>query len=224
MTRVAAGGVRVGLLDSGAGPAAGARLAARRDFITPPDAGAAGDSHGENMAEIILALAPSALLLDARVFAGGQPARPATVAAGLDWLVQAGAELVNLSLGLREDRTVLRDACARAAAAGIVLVAAAPARGARVFPAAYTGVLPVTGDARCAPREYAWLGLPHALFGACVGDMVHRPHAPGGGASCAAAHVTGALADLRGRGVAAAGLVAALRAACRHRGRERHQD
>ena len=103
---------------------------------------------------------------------------------------------------------------ADALAAGLILIASTPARGAPVYPAAYPGVLRVTGDARCGPGELSALGVP-ADYGACVRDVDGSP----GGASLAAAHVTGLLAA--GLEVAGSDAAAVLGRAVRFRGRER---
>jgi hypothetical protein len=103
----------------------------------------------------------------------------------------------------------------------VLLVAASPARGPAVFPAAYPGVLRVCGDARCGPGDVSGLGGEPADFGAC-------PRAVGvavAGASAAAAHVSGIVAAwLASRGVAAATgeeTRAHLAEVARFRGRER---
>lgn len=181
--------------------------------------------HGTDMARLILAAAPGVQLLDAQIFADVRPvaggAHVAVVAAAIDWAVAQGAQLINLSLGLREDHWALRHACAVAHTAGVLLVASSPARGGPVYPAAYPGVVAVTGDARCAEGQWSLLdpspGIaygPAALIGAgpgartggdcggesvgsSVSDAVHhaaRQPRPGGGASYAAARVCGLLA------------------------------
>ena len=136
--------------------------------------------HGTDMARLILAAAPGVQLLDAQIFADVRPvaggAHVAVVAAAIDWAVAQGAQLINLSLGLREDHWALRHACAVAHTAGVLLVASSPARGGPVYPAAYPGVVAVTGDARCAEGQWSLLdsspGIacgPAALIGAGPG-------------------------------------------------------
>ena len=180
--------ITVGLLDSGVEAALAAHLRASRVFV---DQGAPHSlGHGSAMARIILHHAPSAALLHAQVFGERQRTTPELVAAGLDWLRDEGARIVNMSFGLPHDRAVLRQAVTRAQAAGMILVAAAPARGAMVYPGAYAGMIRVSGDARCAPGEISALGGAPADYGGCPQDMGGRL----GGASLAAAHVTGLLA------------------------------
>jgi hypothetical protein len=194
--------VRVGLLDSGIAADLASLVAAARGFALDADGRVTtgpveGDrlGHGSTLARIIAEAAPDARLLDAQVFPVSHAAPPAVVAAGLDWLVASGARIVNMSFGLRHDREVLRRACAVAVEAGVILLAAAPARGPMVYPAGYDGVVKVSGDARCAPGEISTLGGAQADFGA------HPRPPPGaagagrsGGASFAVAQLCGHLA------------------------------
>jgi hypothetical protein len=194
--------VLVGLADSGVAPELAARVVAARAFRADgegriahaapcPDA----HGHGSALARIVLAHAPAARLVNAQLFGAGATASAVAAAAAIDWLVEAGAAVLNLSFGLREDRAALRAACARALAAERVVIAAAPARGAGVFPSSYDGVIRVTGDARCAFAEVSALATAQADFGACV----HTGAAPAlhgaiAGASVAVAHATGVVA------------------------------
>ncbi len=202
------GAVIVGLVDSGVAGELRGRLAGTRRFrqdhagairneaATPDRLG-----HGTLTAQLILEHAGAVKLMCAQVFDERAVTTPAAVAAGLGWLVEQGARVVNLSLGLTEDRTVLRAACAEALAAGVWLVASVPALGALVFPAAYPGVIRVTGDARCQNRELAALNGERADFGASpwpAGSPLEgrREGLSGIGASVAAARVSGALAQV----------------------------
>lgn len=178
----------VGLLDSGVAAALSAHLRASRAFVDAPAPDPRG--HGSAIARIVLHHVPYAPLLDARVFAERQRATPEAVAAGLDWLREEGARVVNMSFGLRHDRAVLRQAVAAARAAGMILIASVPARGGTVYPGGYPGVIRVSGDARCAPGEISALSGAPADYGACPQDVDGRY----GGASFAAAHLTGVLA------------------------------
>jgi len=234
--------VNVGIVDSGLTPELAARLAGLpggprapsvafavtadgAPQLAAPQADPLG--HGSQVAELILASAPTARLLCAQVFAARRPVSVEVVAAGLRWCVDHGARVVNLSLGLREDRPVLRAACGEAMDAGVLLVASAPARGGAVYPAAYPGVLAVSGDARCAPGVWSLidgLGL--------IGTSPLGPAAPGGtpgaggagGASFAAARLSGLAAAYFSEfpQATAADFGAALHAGAAFSGRERH--
>lgn len=219
--------IRLGVLDSGVAASDlcvedQAAFAARpggiveRCALDPCSVG-----HGNVVARTIVRIAPGVALLSAQVFRSGRPGIPAVVAAGLDWLVASGAAIVNMSFGLLHDRAVLRDACGTALSRGVLLVAPVPARGEKTFPAAYPGVIRVTGDARCAPGELSWLGDERVHFGACVGGPGHRPHEAGGGASLAAAHFSGELARVLAEGLSTDGALESLRRSCRYIGRER---
>lgn len=189
----------VGLLDSGVGPGFEDRIEAARAFRLAADgtvvegpATAARHGHGTAIATIVAERAPAAGLLIAQTFGDRLVTTAAQAAAGLDWLVARQARIVNMSFGLSEDRAVLGAACEAARAAGVILLAASPARGAPVYPASYPGVLRITGDARCAPGEFSTLATDQADFGACV----LGPDGAPAGASIAVAYATAAIANL----------------------------
>ncbi|NML18731.1 subtilisin-like serine protease QhpE [Azohydromonas caseinilytica] len=196
--------VRIGLIDGGVAPALSASVEAVRSFGGPsPDAfGAAALAHGTNVARLVLEGLPTARLLGARVFHQRLDAGVDDVVAALDWLVGQGVDLVNMSLGLRTRSATLERACAAAHAAGVLLVAAAPARGGPVWPAAYADCIAVSGDARCGPGELSWLGQPEVDVGACP-FLVPGAPARGGGASYAAARFSGRASALLAQGLPA---------------------
>lgn len=185
--------VKVGIVDSGVSPAQRGTLAACVGIV----AGAAGVEHavahddavghGTAVAQIILSEAPHAKLVSAQAFAGLRQADAACVAAAIDWCIEQRVHIVNLSLGLAMDEAVLRAACRAALANGAIVVAAFPARGGSVYPAAYPGVLAVSGDARCGPAVWSVIE-EHWLYGAAplAADGLTR-----GGASYAAARLSG---------------------------------
>ncbi|MCE1006217.1 S8 family serine peptidase [Pseudomonas monteilii] len=188
--------VRVGIIDSGCSPEqANGLLAARRFWLEdgqlregellPDQLG-----HGSEVFAGVQREAGPVSLLVAQVFSAQASTSALQVAAALLWLVEAGVTLVNLSLGLQQDRRVLHQACAEALAAGVLLCASSPAQGGAVYPASYSGVIRVTGDARCAPGEWSWLGTRQADFGGYVGT--------GGmaGASLGCAALSGRIAAL----------------------------
>ena len=214
--------VRIGVIDSGCAAVHAPQVAASAAFErigsevlqVPVEMDVL--NHGSRVADILLHCAPQAELVVAQVFRERLTTTASQVAAAIDWAVASGARLVNLSLGLREPRPELAEACARALAAGVVLCAAAPARGEPVYPAAFHGVLRVTGDARCAPAELADLGAGHADFGAHVRPL--DGGLAGAGASMACAWLTGAVAQHFVAGGDAASLRAWLHAQARYHG------
>ena len=191
----------VGLLDSGLDPGLECAVIGSCRFGAD-DSGAVVDlptlpdptGHGSTVARIILAQAPAARILNAQVFSRPGATSPAIIARGLDWLVERNATLVNMSFGLRHDRRILRQACQRAIARGIILLAATPARGPRIYPSFYQGVIRVTGDARCGRHEISHLATGQADYGACPGGPDSPTGRKAGGASHAAAHLTGLIA------------------------------
>lgn len=166
--------LRVGVVDSGHSDGQAALVAGGQCFrlsdagldalpLTPDVLG-----HGSAVIQAISARAPQARFSVAQVFDGRGVTSPLQIAAALHWLGEQGVRLVNLSLGVRQDRPILREAVADLRVAGVLVCASSPARGEPVFPAAYPGVIRVTGDARCAEGEWSWLDSPFADFGAAV--------------------------------------------------------
>lgn len=220
--------VRVGIIDSGLALEEQACLpvVAARRFVeggdgiirdVPVEADAIG--HGSEIARILLENNPGVDLLIAQVFAEQRKCSTAQVAAALDWLVGCGAAVVNLSFGIRQPDVRLRLACERASTAGTILVAAAPARGAPTFPAAYPFCIAVSGDARCSNAQISWLGTAAVDFGAYPFAVSGNPQ--NGGASFAAARIAARIAGLLSGTVAASGIRARLQQQCNFHGPER---
>ncbi|WP_025126285.1 S8 family serine peptidase [Pseudomonas sp. PH1b] len=164
--------VRIGVIDSG--HAAEQRVVQGRRFFLQPEGIGEGRlqpdtlGHGSAIVEAIQQRAPDAQLYVAQVFDQRGVTSAAQVSAALYWLLEQEVRLINLSLGLRQDRPSLRQACAEAEARGVLLCASSPAQGEPVYPARYPGVLRATGDARCSAQQWAWLGSAQADFAACV--------------------------------------------------------
>lgn len=198
---------RVAIIDSGLDRDASLPVVAARQFqddgAAVADSPAGGDrlGHGTAIARIVCGqahmpaltagqrdacgLAPE--LIVAQVFGAAPRTTPAAVAAALRWSLQEGAQLIHLSLGLREDREILALAVCDAIDHGCPIVASVPARGAATFPGAYAKVIRASGDARCAPGEISALGIDRVHFGGCPRYEGRRPMA---GASVGAAHVS----------------------------------
>jgi hypothetical protein len=214
----------VGIIDSGVSAAQMAASADGCRFLARPDGVVARldpeldrQGHGSVIADLILRQAPRARLLVAQVFDDNRTASGAAVAAAVDWLAERGARVINMSVGLREDRDALRLACQRAVNGGSLLVGSVPAMGPLVFPAAYPGVVRVTGDGRCSGDEIAFIGTDRVDFGA-------SPRAGGtpaiAGASLATARISGRLAAILAAEprIAAAEALGVLEAGASHRG------
>ncbi|MCY1281804.1 hypothetical protein D9M70_306200 [compost metagenome] len=187
---------RVGVVDSGFAPHQANRVLAARRFQLDDESLSDGDAmpdrlgHGSAVLDALAGAAPLARFCVAQVFGERGQTSPLQIAAALHWLIEQRVALINLSLGLRSDRPVLREACAAAREAGILLCASSPAQGTAVFPANYPGVIRITGDARCTPGQWSWLDSAQADFGAHVaaGNGV-------AGASIACAALSGLIVD-----------------------------
>lgn len=194
--------VRVGIVDSGCGAAQMEQVEASAGFVIEQqqlwqsEAQADQLGHGSMVLDIIQALAPASSILVAQVFRERLSTSAHQVAAAIDWLVEQQVAVINLSLGLRQDRPVLHAACRRALTAGVLLCASSPARGEPVFPAAYPGVLRMTGDARCGRGEISYLATEFADFGGHVRPMNDSIGASGASMGCA--HLCGHLARYLG--------------------------
>lgn len=192
------GELRIGIVDSGYHPRQAEAVAATRGFWLDeqqqlqqgnPEPDHLG--HGSTVLDMIMQQAPAARLCVAQVFQERWTTSPLQIAAALYWLMEKGVQVINLSLGVRQDRPLLREACAQAREAGIVVCASSPAQGAPVFPASYPGVLRITGDARCTGQQWSWLDSPQADFGTAVAA---RGAGALAGASIATATMSGLIA------------------------------
>lgn len=157
-------GVTIAVIDSGVN-ASHADLIGRVDTLNDydfanDDTNAADDNgHGTMVAGIAAAakdngsygagVAPSATILPVKVTSSAGSASDASVAEGIYWAVDNGADVVNLSLA-GPDGPMMADAVSYALEHGVVVVAAAGNRawGALEYPAAYPGVIAVGATGR----------------------------------------------------------------------------
>ena len=125
--------VRIGIVDSGFTASQqvvkGAAFTLRDDRLWLEDSQPDQLGHGSRIIEIMEALSPECEIISAQVFQDRFTTTAAQVGAAIDWLVDQHVQVINLSLGLRQDRSSLRDACQRAIKRGVILCAASPARG-----------------------------------------------------------------------------------------------
>lgn len=182
--------LRIGVVDSGHSAAqrvqvvAGRRFSLLEDRLLEDDLHDDALGHGSAVVEAISRRAPAALFCVAQVFDQRGVTSALQIATAIDWLVAQDVRLINLSLGLRQDRPLLRQACAAAVERGVLLCASSPAQGEAVYPASYPQMLRVTGDARCAEQEWSWLDSAQADFAACVRGTY--PGQSGASLGCAA--------------------------------------
>lgn len=193
--------VLIGVVDSGHAFSQHLRVEAGRRFWVDDGQLLCGDlepdalGHGSAVIEAIARRAPGAQVCVAQVFDRRGVTSAWQLGAAIGWLVSTGVRVINLSLGLRHDREMLREACAFAVEQGVLLCAASPAQGQGVYPADYPQVLRVTGDARCASDQWSWLNSAQADFAACVQGS--RPGQSGASLGCAAlsGHIAGYLQE-----------------------------
>ncbi len=140
-------GVRIGMIDSAPAehPAITGAIALERAFagVAPTP-----DAHGTAVASLLLEAAPGARLVAADIY-GGAPTGGASSALvrALAWLEQEDVRVINVSLVGPRNR-IVEAMVARSIAGGRIIVAAVGNDGpaaAPLFPAAYEGVVGVTG-------------------------------------------------------------------------------
>ncbi|WP_305044108.1 S8 family peptidase [Geoalkalibacter sp.] len=213
--------VRVAVLDTGIDythPDLMLRYAGGYDFVFD-DADPMDDntnSHGTHAAGIIAAelngqgvvgVAPRARIYGVKVLDGAGFGSLAWLLQGIDWAIANQMHIINLSLAFDLDSPAIRDACDRAYAAGILLVAAAGNTGGGTvqFPAAYESVIAV--NATDASDQFAAfsaidgrveLAAPgRSIVSAARGNQYRSLD----GTSQAAPHVAGVAALLMAAGI-----------------------
>ena len=202
--------VLVAVIDSGidgSHPELAGAIAASYDAVTGDDH---PDAHGTAMAGAIAAhaklmgVAPQVRLLAIRAF-GPRTAPEGTsfgILAGLDWAIQQGARVVNMSFAGPQD-PALGEAIAKARKRGVVFIAAAGNAGPKsppLYPGADPNVIAVTAtDKDDHLFGKANRGSYVAVAAPGVDILTPAPHASmqlSTGTSVAAAHVSGIVALL----------------------------
>jgi subtilisin family serine protease len=167
--------------------------------IDPPD----GDTvdrlgHGTAVAAAIHDIAPGARLVIGKIFDRTLATNAAVLARGIDWAVERGARIINLSLGTANPAhsALLRESVKRATDAGAIVVAAREANGVLWLPGTLDGVASVVANASFERDELEVTGT----------DFIAAPYPraiPGvpkernlSGVSFAVANVSGFLARL----------------------------
>ena len=111
--------------------------------------------HGTAVAAAIREKAPDVALLAVRVFDRTLETSADTLAAGMRWAADQGAQLINLSLGTPNEarNAVLCDALEYATQRGAVVVAAIENEGRPVLPGALPGAVGVRLERQCEREE-----------------------------------------------------------------------
>jgi thermitase len=174
---------------------------------TPQDEGTFGAGaygHGTNVAGIVLQLAPAAKIMPLRVLGPDGSGDVVMVVQAIEWAVNHGAEVINLSLGTSENSKIIQKAIKKAMERDVLVVSSAGNENLNkiTFPAAYAkggegkralGVGSVdlndvkssfsnySGDLRMvAPGENVYAPAPDARMAAWSGTSMAAPMASGG--------------------------------------------
>ncbi len=147
-------GTIVAVLDTGVDlnhPSLTGHLLSGRDMVadddTPQDeGGGVGWGHGTHIAGIIAQVAPASKIMPVRVLDSNGRGNTFTLAYAVEWAVNHGANVINLSLGTDADSRVLHEAISSAMAHGVIVVAAAGNDNSNTqrYPVGYAGVIGVT--------------------------------------------------------------------------------
>jgi subtilisin family serine protease len=208
-------GLRVAIVDSGveAGhPAIGGRLVdsvrveiGGDDVEILPDDGSDVVGHGTAAAGIIHSIAPGAELLSVRVLGPDNRAKGLAFLAALEWAIDSGASVVNLSLSSKSDALyadfhALAD---RAYFSNVLLVSAANNVPGPSYPSLFAAVVSVAAHDVRDPDVWFYNPAPPVEFGA-YGLDVDVAWRGGGrmrvtGNSFAAPHIAGLATRIRAR-------------------------
>jgi subtilisin len=176
-------GIRVAVLDSGWDRSINdPRVLPGVGFVDPHDdfALARNDDdqdvlgHGTACADVILGVAPDARIIPVKVFGNTLETSPGTLETALHWAIEAGVQVINVSLGTRLEGTLhpLYRVCEQARQAGIIVVAAGHNANDWSYPAIFENVIGVSAARFSSPYHFHYRA-EHAME--CVGWGVDRP-------------------------------------------------
>jgi hypothetical protein len=134
-------GVKVAILDTGS-----TLEGARNQFLVPPPEDAADwNGHGTAVADLIRQIAPAADLYSWRVANDEGQSNSFLLAQGILAALDAGVDVINISMGSYGNSAILRDAVETARAANVLIYASGGNEGYEqlAYPAAYDGVIGV---------------------------------------------------------------------------------
>ena len=212
-------GVRVAVVDSGIEydhPALGGSVRggvmveydpqAEDDYrIEPDDQPQDPAGHGTACAGIIHALAPEAELYSVRVLGKDFKGRAIQFAAGLDWAIENGMQVVNLSLSTSKEEYygMFHDLADQAYFKNIILVSAVNNIPAPSYPSLYSSVISVAAHESHDPFTYYYNPSPPVEFGAPGIDLEvawnEKQTMISTGNSFAAPHITGIVTLIRAK-------------------------
>jgi len=209
-------GVTVAIIDSGIErdhPAVGGRLVRSVRMVLGEDEATVVDDpeamdvvgHGTACAGIIHGLAPDAEIVSVRVLGPDNRGKGAAFAAGLEWAIEQGASVVNLSLSSKSDALfgTFHELADAAYFANVLLVSAANNVPGPSYPSLFAAVVSVAAHDIADPWAWFYNPAPPVEFGA-YGLDVDVAWRDGGrilatGNSFAAPHVAGLAALIRAK-------------------------
>lgn len=211
-------GVRVAVIDSGVDadhPGLGGAVDAEAavEFSVTPDGTVAMTpgphrdvfGHGTACAGIIHSLAPAARITSVKVLGPGLSGKVAAFLAGLEWAVDNGFDVINLSLGTRKRETAIsfHEVCDRAYFNGSVVVTAANNMQRISYPSLYASVFSVACNHATDGRRYHFNPDPPTEFLARGIDVpvlwMNHGESTGTGNSYAAPHIAGLAALIKSK-------------------------
>jgi subtilisin family serine protease len=208
-------GVRVGIIDSGIEndhPLLQGRvvenvtveIGGEEPRVVPDNAGDMF-GHGTACGAIIVGLAPAVELVSIRVLGPDLRGKGTAFAAGLEWAIERGLEVCNLSLSSKSESLypVFHDLADRAYFRGIALVSAANNVLAPSYPSLFSSVFSVAAHAEPDPWRLYYNPAPPVEFGAWGVDVPVAWKDGGNtvatGNSFAAPHVAGLVALIQSK-------------------------
>jgi hypothetical protein len=211
-------GTKIAVIDSGIDtthPAFTGRLAPAtewKDFVdgdsNPQEvSGGNGYGHGTFISSLILQVAPKATILPIRVLKPDGSGSETAVISGIDWAIQKGAQIINLSLGATTDNVALEAEIDYATSLGVYVVVSAGNNGSNTltYPAQRAATAPnekyliSVGSVASTSLMSIFCNINPALEITAPGELLYGalPGGSGGigsGTSFAAPQVSGLLA------------------------------
>jgi subtilisin family serine protease len=140
--------------------------------VVPDDAGDLF-GHGTACGGIILGLAPEAELVSVRVLGPDLKGKGAAFATGLEWAVQRGVQVANLSLSSKSETMfpIFHEIVDEAYFANVALVSAANNLPGPSYPSLFSSVFSVAAHANPDPMRFFYNPKPPVEFGAWGVDV-----------------------------------------------------
>ncbi|NPC92115.1 S8 family serine peptidase [Bacillus sp. WMMC1349] len=204
---------KVAVIDSGISPHDDLTIAGGVSTVGYTSSYRDDNGHGTHVAGIIGAkhngygidgVAPDVQLYAVKALNKKGTGDLASILKGIDWSIQHGINIINMSLGTTSDSKILHDALDKAYQKGIILVAASgnDGNGKPVsYPAAYNSVIAVSAtNEKNSLASFSNTGAAiefSAPGTSIISTYLNQQYAIGDGTSQATPHVTGMLALLK---------------------------